>query len=235
MTASVHPGKPGGSGTRLGSGLSAVLCLLLTACNGSGSRQAGTAPNMNGDAIPTMRNVADPNAPFTLRPETPHLVKRQPILDASALPVCAEAQLSLFETRSRMQGDQHTLRLTFENQGAPCRLTGFPAVTLLGPNGIVLHDAAMQKVTVAAMAASLNPSVSTPSPAIAQEPSPDVLLPAKGDAAFELGWTSGADCAQVSRLAVSAPGNTQPSYVPRQLSFCLNRMLMTAVAPGGSE
>jgi hypothetical protein len=89
MTASVHPGKPGGSGTRLASGLSAVLCLLLTACNGSGSRQAGTAPNMNGDAIPTMRNVADPNAPFTLRPETPHLVKRQPILDASALPVCA--------------------------------------------------------------------------------------------------------------------------------------------------
>ncbi len=245
MTASVdRRSRNSGPGKRVTLGASLFLCLVVTACNGSGGRQAGTAPNMDGDSMPTRRNVADPNAPFTLRPEAPHLAKRQPILDASDMPVCAETQLSLFETRSSVHGNQHTMRLTLENQGAPCRLRGYPAVTLLGPNATILQGVAMPKVTNAVMAASLKasgtpnaagPAGTTPPPGAADEPSPDVVLRTKGDAAFDLGWTSGADCAQVNRIAVSAPGNTQPSYIPRQLSLCGNRMMMTAVAPGGSE
>jgi hypothetical protein len=181
-----------------------------------------------------MRNVADPNAPFTLRPKTPQLAKRQQILDVNGVPVCAETQLSLFETRSRLNGNNHTLRLTLENQGTACHLIGFPAITLLGADGSVLPGIEIHKVSADILAASLSPSASSTETA-PSGPSGEVLLPARGDAVFELGWTSGANCTQVSRLAVSAPGNTEPSYVPRQLSVCENRLMVTAVAPGGSE
>ena len=153
MTACLDPCK------RLSIGLLVALCMFFSACNSAGSRQSGTAPNVNGDA---MRNVADPNAPFTLRPETPHLAKRQPILDVNAVPVCAEAQLSLFETRSRLNGNQHTLRLTLENQGTACRLSGFPAITLLGPDGAILSGVEVQKVSADTLAASLKPPVAPP-------------------------------------------------------------------------
>jgi hypothetical protein len=234
--------RPGNAlrGKLLRIALPVLACMSLTACNSSGTRQNGTAPNMNGDAMPINRNVADPNAPFTLRPrkagDTPQLAARQPILDENGVPTCLESQLSLFETRSRMNGNNHTLRLTLENQGTACRLMGFPAVTLLGADGSVLKGITVQKVSAAALAASLTPARAGSEPGAEEvQPSPEVLLPPKSDAAFELGWSSGPGCAQVDRIAVSAPGNTQPSYVPRQLSLCGNSLLLTAVAPGGAD
>jgi hypothetical protein len=150
--------------------------------------------------------------------------------------VCAETQLSLFETRSRLNGNNHTLRLTLANQGNACRLGGFPAITLLGPDGSILEGIDIQKVSADTLSASLSTS---PTPAVADQatsqPSDEVLLPARGSAAFELGWTSGPNCTQVSRLAVSAPGNTESSYVPRQLSLCENRLMVTPVVAQGSE
>jgi hypothetical protein len=236
MTACTRAGK------RSICGCAAVVCLALTACNSSGSRQSGTAPNMNGDSMPTMRNVADPNAPFTLRPQAPHLAKRQPVLDVNGVPVCVESQLSLFESRSRLNGNRHTLQLTFENQSAACRLSGFPAVTFLSADGTVLSGIAIQKESAEALAGWLKPQPAAGQPGASQQsgapgvqPSAEVLLPPRGDAVFELGWTSGSECPQVSRLAVSAPGNTVPSYIPRQLAVCDQQILMTAVAPGGSE
>jgi hypothetical protein len=197
---------------------------------------------MNGDSMPTMRNVADPNAPFTLRPEAPHLAKRQPVLDVNGVPVCVESQLSLFESRSRLNGNRHTLQLTFENQGAACRLSGFSAVTLLSADGAVLRGITIQKESAEAVADWLEPqpgvghTEATPEAgATGVQPSAEVLLPPHGDAVFELGWISGPECPQVNRLAVSAPGNTASSYVPRQLAVCDQQILMTAIAPGGSE
>lgn len=216
----------------------AAVSLCLAACNGgAGGRTAGTAPglNANGDRMPTMRNVADPNAPFTLRPGPPQLSKRQPLLDVTNVPPCLEEQLSLFETRSQVTGDNHTLRLTLENKGDACRLSGFPSITLLGPTGNVLGGVEIQKVSRDTIEASLTHAGGVQPAAALTEPSPQVLLPARGDAAFQLGWTSGAECEKVNRIAVAAPGNTQSAYIPRQLTLCENRILITAVAPGGSE
>ncbi len=65
-------------------------------------------------------------------------------------------------------------------------------------------------------------------------PSPQVLLPTHGDAAFDLGWTTGPDCEQVSRIAITAPGadsgNMRSVVIPRQLVVCEDQILITAVA-----
>jgi hypothetical protein len=195
-----------------------------------------SAPGLrNGDSMPMRRNVADPNAPFTLMPQPAHLEKREPILDIDEVPDCAPQQLNFFESRAESNGPHHSLRFTIANGGTACRLGGFPSITLLAPDGSVLGGIHVRKVSRQSLAATLGPVSSAPRDAALDRPSPQVLVLARGQAAFQLGWTTGANCEQVGRIAIAAPGQTATIVIPRTLTVCESQVLVTAVAGEGSE
>ena len=213
-----------------------IAMLLLAGCS------AEHGPRMlraGAPALGSERNLADPNAPFTIPAGKPQLRTREPLLDVTDVGQCSQPQLLLFESRAQSNGDHHTLEYTIQNRGEGCRLGGFPAVSLLRADGSVAGTVRLEKVSSQRMAATLTPAPAAGS-AVAQEasavdeaPSPQVLLPARGSAAFELGWTTGPGCEQVSRIAIAAPGSTRPVVLPRPLVVCENRILITAVAPSG--
>ena len=182
-------------------------------------------------------NVADPNAPFTVMPPGPRLAVRQPaVLDVNGLPPCDPGQITLYESRAQANGPHHTLRLSLANTGEACRLGGFPSISLLGADGTVLGNIRIHKVSNQSMTASLA-SPLLPA-AVKQEaefdmPSPQVLLSAKGQADFQLGWTSGPNCEQVSRIAVAAPGTTRSILISRALAVCEDQVLITAIGTAG--
>ena len=216
---------------------------LLSGCNQvRGPFSRANAPGLSGgdDSMKRAHNVADPNAPFSV--PAPRLVVRQPVLDVSEVAPCEPGQVTLFESRAQANGPHHTLRLSLENTGPACRLGGFPSVSLLGAGGEVLGSIHIRRVSRDSMAASLgapSSSVSPVSSAVAQAdpdaPSPQILLSAKGQADFQLGWTSGADCEQVSRIAVAAPGSTRSILISRPLAVCEDQVLITAVSPSNPD
>ena len=195
-----------------------------------------SAPGLgNGDSMPIRRNVADPNAPFTLMPQPAHLEKREPILDINGVPDCAPQELSFFESRAESNGPHHTLRFTIANGGTACHLSGFPSITLLAPDGSVLGGIHVRKVSRQSLAATLGPVSAAPQDAALDQPSPEVLVLARGQAAFQLGWTTGPSCEQVGRIAIAAPGETATIVIPRNLAVCEDEVLVTAVAGEGSQ
>jgi hypothetical protein len=195
-----------------------------------------SAPGLgNGDSMPMRRNVADPNAPFTLMPQPARLEKREPILDINGVPNCAPQQLSFFESRAESNGLHHTLRFSIANGGSACRLGGFPSITLLAPDGSVLGGMHIRKVSRQSMAATLGSVSAASQDAALDEPSPEVMVLARGQAAFQLGWTTGPSCVQVGRIAVAAPGETATIVIPRTLAVCEEQVLVTAVAGEGDQ
>jgi hypothetical protein len=226
----------------------------LPGCNsGPHGSQTATAPPLgNGDRISRSNgrhNVADPNAPFLIRSGDPRLDKRPPILDTNGVPACAPGQLSLFESRARIYGTHHTLRLSIGNHGEACRIGGFPAISLLDARGQVLASVVTEKVSAQTMTASVEQKVAAGNasssaaqptdPTSPQAVSPQVLVPYSGTANFELGWTTGPDCPQVNRIAVGAPGTADapqaPVFINRPLQLCNGLLMVTAVTQGDSD
>ena len=214
-----------------------VLLLCATGCSGTrGSvSSSALAPGMRGEVAGSRmaRNVANPNGPFAV--VAPHLAVREPLLDVNGVPSCAPQQLSLFESRAEINGVHHAVRLTLENSGSACRLSGFPSITLLQADGSVLGGVRIEKVSSSAMRASLTASSVMQEAAALDTPSPQVLLPARGEAAFEVGWTSGPRCAEVSRIAIAAPGmvssvQNSTMQVAHPIQICEDQVLITAIS-----
>ena len=205
-------------------------------CNGARSSQANaTAPGMasnNGDGLRMLHNVADPNAPFAVLSTTPHLAQREPLLDVNAVPVCDPSQLKVWESSASANGAHRSLRYTLSNTGAACKLAGFPAVTLLGVDGGVLGAIRVQKVSQNAIVASVQPGapVAVSDDALSAPSAPVLLIP-KGQAGFYIGWTSGPTCRQIGKIVIAAPGSAQSVIIPRQLSVCESRLMISAVSP----
>ncbi len=209
-----------------------LLCLI--GCNGhvSSSQDGALAPTLWAEDGPTrnVHNVANPNAPFAVLAAQPRLTHRPEIVDATSVPVCNPATLRVWESGADVNGPRHRIRYTVSNAGEACRIAGFPAVTLLDGTGTVLGSIQMDRVSDDIISAHLRQE----SIAYTQEaemPSQPVLLLPEGRAAFELGWTSGAACQQVSRIAIAAPGSAQSVILPRQLSVCSDRVLLSAISP----
>ncbi len=224
--------------------LSAVLCGCSQVHARSGS--AAMAPGFAGDraSMRVAHNVADPNSPFALRDAAPHLTARAPLLDVDGVPDCDPRQLNLYESRAEVSGAHHALRLTLANTGEACRIGGFPAISLVGSDGSVLASVRVDKVSdhrlAASLASPLVPAAARPGESGGRGESsgtvsPLVLLSPQGEAAFELGWTSGPNCLQASRIAVSAPGSREIIMLSRSLIVCEDRVQITAVAAAGTE
>ncbi len=207
----------------------AVGCLPGCNAGHTGVSSSALAPGMRDeDRGRIARNVVDPNAPFTI--PAPRLVMRDAILDPSGVPACSPAQLSLFESRAEINGARHAVRFTLANNQAACRLGGFPSITLLQADGTVLGGVRIRRVSDDTVQASLTSQAGGSMNDVLDAPSPQVLLPAKGQAAFELGWTSGPSCAEVSRIAIAAPGTTQSVEISRPIQLCEDQLLITAVS-----
>jgi len=207
--------------------------VLLTACNQvhNGGALRANAPGLEGTTAQA-RNAANPNGPLKAIQPAPHLVQRAALLDVNNLEPCQPTKLTMSETQAQSSGARHTLRLSLTNTGEACRLGGFPAISLLGPNGKVLADVQVQKVSHTKMAASvaLPGRVLTPGQdAQSTTPSPQIMLPREGIAEFQIGWITGPSCEQVNRIAVAAPGTTRSILIGRPLTVCGGEIQLTAV------
>ncbi len=224
----------------------AVLLLLCTGCDvahGPGKR-GGLAPTLYGEGA--ARNVASPNAPFLVRVGPPSLSQRPQVLDngldADTAPACLPAQLSVWESAARNNGNRHSLSFAVGNAGETCRLRGFPSISLLRADGSLVSEITLRKVSGSVLSATRSaPSASgsstqdDPRDRTAGAPSPSVVLPPKGEASFELGWTAGSDCEPVSRIAIGMPGTSRAVVLPRQLLVCQGEVLITALAAPSSD
>ena len=154
---------------------------------------------------------------------------------------CSAASLSLFESGAHVDGSRRSVRLNLVNHARlACRLSGYPSISLLRPDGSLLGNVLIEKVTATTLEAEF--AKQSPHPAAVATvqvgaeqtragTSPVVMLAPAGEATFEVGWTSGAGrCDQVGSIAVAAPGMTQSFSVSHPLSICEGRILVTAVS-----
>ncbi len=218
---------------------SALACLSLVLLGGcTNARQAhmahARAPSLEEDSPLSHRGGVNPNAPYTTVDHSVHLVKRPSVVDVEAAVPCTAANLSLFESGASVDGEIRSVRLSLVNHTQqPCRLSGYPSVSLLRSDQSVIGSIVIQKVTATTIEAALHTSL----PSGAAEPKlppHSVLIAPSGEATFEVGWTSRPTCEQVASIAVAAPGTIQSFPVHHSLTVCEGRILLTAVT-GGSQ
>ena len=216
---------------------SIALAASLLGCSGARSSHVAysTAPGLREEASLNSRGGANPNAPYAMVDHTAHLVTRPTQVDLSAAVPCMASDLSLFESGAHVDGNRRSVRLNLVNHAKEaCRLSGYPAISLLRADGSLLGSLQIEKVVATTLEAALtsprggglNQVASTD---VAPAPSAPVLLLPAGEAAFEVGWTSGPDCDQVGAIAVAAPGTVQTFVVRHTLTVCDGRIRVTAV------
>jgi hypothetical protein len=217
-------------------GLVFLTAALLTGCTSARNAHIAQkgAPGLEEDSPLSHRGGVNPNAPYTTVDHSVHLVKRPSVVDVEAAVPCTASDLSLFESGASVDGEIRSVRLSLVNHTQrPCRLSGYPTVSLLRSDQSVIGSIVIQKVTATTIEAALHTSL----PSGAAEPKlppHNVLLAPSGEATFEVGWTSRPTCEQVASIAVAAPGTIQSFPVHHSLTVCEGRILLTAVT-GGSH
>jgi len=224
-----------------------LLCAVATLSGGCSSRVhrpvAATAPGLNEDAPLTSRGGANPNAPYAELDHSVHLVRRPTVADIRTAAACAAEDLSLFESGARIDGEHRSVRLNLVNHAnKPCRLAGYPAISLLRPDGSLIGNITIEKLTATTLEASLRHAaagaepgrtISQPVAASAPASEPDsVLLVPAGEASFEIGWTSGPNCDPVASIEVAAPDTVQSFIIRHALTVCEGRIQVTAINDG---
>ncbi|HEY0786572.1 MAG TPA: DUF4232 domain-containing protein [Acidobacteriaceae bacterium] len=211
---------------------------LVAGCGHGGTTHSArsNAPGLREAAPLSGRGGANPNAPFLVVDHTVQLAKRSMPVDINAVQPCGAAQLSLFESGAQVDGERRSVRLNLVNHGAlPCRLSGYPAISLLREDGSLIGSIAVEKVTATRLDGALKPGTNRAAGTDAplRAPSPLVLLAPAGEASFEVGWTGsradGAGCAKVGSVVVAAPGTTQSFTVRHAFTVCQGRIQVTAI------
>jgi len=137
-----------------------------------------------------------------------------------------EEQLSVSEIAAQANNNFHAVQLAFANHGAaPCKLGGYPQISLLDASGAIIGNIAVEKTSESALSARLTGPLE---PAAAQ-PSPEVVLSAHSTAAFQIGWTTGSDCPTVSAVMIAAPGTSNAFTIQHPLTVCEGRIQITAL------
>ncbi len=221
-----------------------VLCVALAAgCSAGPSPRLshGSAPALNGD-VPA-RGMTNPNGPFTLAGHTPRLATRPTAVDVEAAAPCLAQDLSVFESGSQVEGVRRQVRLSLVNHGSgPCRLGGYPSVSLLRRDGTLVGTVAIEKVTSGTLTAEFTAAASQGSPESPRSPEvvesqglpvQVLLTPSGGEAVFLIGWQTGAACEEVAQIAIAAPGTTSSFRINHAINVCSGRIQVTAVDTGG--
>ncbi len=216
--------------------LQAALLPLLCLGGCSAAHHATRSLHAGAPLLGEERAGANPNGPYLVADRPARLQKRTTQIDVNAAPDCDAANLSLFESGADVDGDRRTVRLNLVNHAAgPCRLSGYPAISLLREDGSLLGNIVIEKIAARRLEASVQPAI-TPAVASPGSPSPLVLLAPAGQASFEIGWTAataGTPCDTVGSVAVSAPGSRDLFTVRHTLTVCQGRVTVTAITDAG--
>ncbi len=208
-------------------GLIAAGCALAMCAGCAGSGPSGKAKLAAQSAAPD--DVAlhpNPNAPYLLPgSETPHLIARATAAEAQNAGPCDPEALSVEEIAGDVSGVFRSVKLAFMNRGpAPCRLGGYPGITLVNPEGDNIGSVSIEKVSSDVVTAEL----SSAHPVAANSgPAPAVTLMPHAVAAFQVVWTSGAECSRVARILVTAPGMKRVFSITQPMRICPGRIQVT--------
>lgn len=201
----------------------AVGCVVVCAgCAGTGP---GGKANVAAQGIAPDDAALHPNRnmPFMLPGETPRLIPRATALDAENAGPCDPDVLSVEEISGDANGNFRSVKLAFMNRGAmPCRLGGYPSIALVSAEGENIGSVSMEKVSSAQVVAEFGTTH-----AVATGPAPMVTLMPHSVAAFEVVWTSGAECVRAARIQVTAPGTKRTFAIPQPVRVCSGRIQVT--------
>jgi len=199
------------------------LAALCTSCAGSRTARANIAA-AQASAPDDVARHPDPNAPYIIPGGAPRLIPRATALDAENAGPCDPEVLSVEEIAGDANGVLRSVKLAFMNRGpVPCRLGGYPGIALIDPQGESIGNIVMEKVTAAEVVAELSHA----HPADLSGPSPTVTLMPHAVAAFQVAWTSGAECSRVGRILVTAPGTQRAFSVNQPMKICTGRIQVT--------
>jgi hypothetical protein len=168
----------------------------------------------------------NPNAPYLLPgSETPHLIARATAAEAQNAGLCDPGVLSVEEIAGDVNGVFRSVKLAFMNRGpTPCRLGGYPSIALVNPEGENIGSVSIEKVSSEVVMAEL----SSAHPAAASSgPAPAVTLMPHAVAAFQVVWTTGAECSRVARIQVTAPGTRRAFSITQPMRICPGKIQVT--------
>lgn len=206
--------------------LAVAASCLAAVCAGCAGASAGGKANvaMQGIAPDDAALHPNPNAPFILPGDTPHLIARATALDAQNAGPCDPDVLSAEEIAGDTSGIFRSVKLAFMNRGGvPCRLGGYPNVTLVSPEGENIGSISMEKISQAQVIAELEKTrLTEPS-----GPAPTVTLMPHAVAAFQVVWTTGPECSRVGRILVMAPGSRRVFAIAQPMRICTGRIQVT--------
>jgi len=186
----------------------------------------GSAPVLLSEDSVQSRREANPNAPYLVMAAHPQLVKRPQTFSTPVSP-CESKDLSITEIAAAVNGNYRAVKLAFDNEGlAPCRIGGYPAISLLDHTGTPVANLVVDRVTTSTLSAQLAQGPAQPA---AARPDAQVTLAPKDEAWFQVGWSTGAGCPVVSRISVSAPGSTDTFTVNHPLAICNGRVEITTL------
>jgi Protein of unknown function (DUF4232) len=181
------------------------------------------------DGPHNQRGGTNPNAPYmyTVAASKPQLVKRAEGFSADTSDPCNSKDLVVTEIAAAVNGKYRAVKLAFDNQGlTSCHLSGYPSIALLDKSGTPVASIVVDRVTVSTLSAQL---VQGPVQAATPKPAAQVLLTPKGEAWFQIGWSTGDGCPVVSRISVSAPGDTESFTVNHPLTVCDGHVQITTL------
>jgi len=202
---------------------------LLEGCAHSShvSTLRGGAPVMLNEDGPRARGGTNPNAPYLVAASGPQLVKRSDTTASTNATVCESKDLTVTEIAAAVNGNYRAVKLAFDNEGiVPCRLGGYPTISLLDKTGTPVANLVVDRTTTSSLSARL---AQGPAEAAASKPAAQITIAPKGEAWFQVGWSTGQDCPVVSRISVSAPGATETFTVNHPLTVCEGRVQITTL------
>lgn len=204
----------------------AGVCLTLClGCAGSHSGRIRTvaATSIAPDDAAMHPN---PNAPYLVAGMGPKLIPRAAAMDTSHAGPCDPEVLSVEEIAGDVNGSFRSVKLAFMNRGAtPCKLGGYPGVSLIDAQGEVIGKISIERVTPEKVVAELSHNV----PGGTGDATPEVMLLPHEVAAFQVAWTTGPNCSAVSRIVVTAPGSERTFGISQPLTICAGRIQVTAL------
>lgn len=186
------------------------------------------APLLNEDS-PRANGGTNPNAPYLMKASTtPQLARRSEASGAAVNP-CDSKNLTVTEIAAAVNGKYRAVKLAFDNGGlTPCHIGGYPTVTLLDQTGTPVANLVVDRVTDSTLSAQLSRGP-VPAAATTAKPNAQITIAPRGEAWFEVGWSTGEGCPVVSRISVSAPGSSESFTVNHPLTVCESRVQITTL------
>lgn len=211
-----------------------IIGPLLESCAHSTrtSSLKGGAPVLLDEDSPRAHGGTNPNAPYLMAAGSPQLVKRSETTTTASGP-CESKDLAVTEIAAAVNGNYRAVKLAFDNEGiTPCHIGGYPTISLLDKTGTPVANLVVDRVSESSISARLSQG---PMQTSAAKPDAQVTIAPKGEAWFQIGWSTGQDCPVVSRISVTAPGATESFSVNHPLTVCEGRVQITTLRSDQGE